>query len=492
MEPGTADRARAAAEALGGRGLVVVSNRLPVERAEDGSWRPSSGGLVSALSPILEATGGRWVGWDGGETRGHAKLQRARVPGLGFELATVPLARAEVASFYHGFSNRTLWPLFHDLSRPPVLDDAWWESYVAVNRKFAEAAVRVARAGDAIWVHDYQLLLAPAMIRELRPSALVLFFLHIPFPPVELFRRLPWREQLVEGVVGADIVAFHTEAYAENFRRAALASAHGLGWSATGELVFGARRIGLAAQPISIDAAGLDELARGAEVEREATRIRARYPGRAIVLGVDRLDYTKGIPERLSAFEHLLDERPDLRRRVVLLQIAVPSRTRVREYRALKREVDELVGRINGRFTTPESPAIPVTYVYRSVGRARLAALYRAADVAIVTPLKDGMNLVAKEYVACRVDEGGVLVLSEFAGAARELEEATIVNPFDLRGTAAALARALEMSPAERTARMRRLRKRLFANDVFRWAERLLANAAASAEARRAHRRGVA
>ncbi len=479
LESGGQARERAAS-ALHGRPLVVVSNRLPVERTADGLWRAASGGLVAALAPTVEATHGRWIGWDGGE--GKPRKRVPRVDGVPFDLAGVTLSKKEAAGFYYGFSNRTLWPLFHDLSRPPVFDTGWWEAYEAVNRRFARAVLDATGPDDAIWIHDYHLLLAPRMIREERPDALILFFLHIPFPPPEIFRRLPWRDELARGMLGADLIGFHTEAYAENFRRVALASASGIGWTAEGELLVEGRAARVGAFPISVDFDSWTELARTPEVEREVAKIRQRLGDRKVILGIDRLDYTKGIPERLAAFEDLLEEQPDLRGRAVLIQVAVPSRTRVREYRALKREVEEMVGRINGRFTDHEAVRIPVHYLYRSVSRTRLAALYGAADVALVTPLKDGMNLVAKEYVACRPDEGGALVLSEFAGAARELAPGVlVVNPFDRHAMKESLVRALRLDPGDARRRMRRLRAQVEGASVYHWAASLLERGADAA-----------
>lgn len=479
LESGDQARERAA-RALRERPLVVVSNRLPVERTLEGTWRAASGGLVAALAPTLEATGGRWIGWDGGEgrprkRRGAPKKSPSRVEGIPFDLSPVALSRQEAAGSYYGFSNRTLWPLLHDLSRPPVFDEGWWETYEKVNRRFARAVLDATGPDDVIWIHDYHLLLASKMIREKRPNALILFFLHIPFPPPEIFRRLPWRDEIVKGMLAADLVGFHTEAYAENFRRAALASASGIGWTAEGELLVDGRTSRVGAFPISVDFGSWDELARSPEVQREVARIRQRLGDRRIILGVDRLDYTKGIPERLGAFEELLEEESELRGKVVLIQIAVPSRTRVREYRTLRREVEETVGRINGRFTDHDTVRIPVHYLYRSVPRTRLAALYGVADVALVTPLKDGMNLVAKEYVACRPDDGGVLVLSEFAGAARELATgALLVNPFDRRAVKETLSKALRLEPGDARRRMKGLREQVDGASVFHWAASLL------------------
>jgi trehalose 6-phosphate synthase len=459
-----------------------------VERTPEGAWRASSGGLVAALGPTLGATGGRWIGWDGGEGRARRKIPR--VEGIAFDLSPVALTRQQVAGFYYGFANRTLWPLLHDLSRPPVFDEGWWRSYEEVNREFARVVLASTSEDDVLWIHDYHLLLAPRLIREARPDALVIFFLHIPFPPPEIFRRLPWRDEIARGMLAADLVGFHTGAYAENFRRAALATLSGVGWTAEGELVSEGRVARVGAFPISIDFGAWNALASSAEVRRDVARIRQRLDGRKVVLGVDRLDYTKGIPERLIAYERLLEEAGELRGKVVLVQIAVPSRTRVREYRTLKREVEETVGRVNGRFTDQEAVRMPVHYLYRSVPRSRLAALYGAADVALVTPLKDGMNLVAKEYCACRPDEGGVLVLSEFAGAARELAKgALLVNPFDVPAVKASLSLALHLDAAEARRRMRVLRSRIEGATVYHWAADMLGQ---GVEGSRAHPRRVA
>ncbi len=455
---------------------MVVSNRLPVEREKDGTWRAASGGLVAALGPTVEATAGRWIGWDGGEGKPRA---RTKVEGISFDLSPVELSRREVSGFYYGFSNRTLWPLLHDLSRPPVFDRAWFQTYEEVNRKFARVILDSTDPSDALWIHDYHLLLAPRFIREERPDALIAFFLHVPFPPPEIWRRLPWRDEIATGMLGADLVGFHTEAYAENFRRCALASARGIGWTAEGELVIDGRVARVGAFPISVDFDAWDELARSPTVVADVEKIRSRLAGRTLVLGVDRLDYTKGIVERLEAFEDLLENEASLRKKVVLIQVAVPSRTRVREYRQLKREVEETVGRVNGRFTDQEAVTIPVHYLYRSIPKVKLAALYGAADVALVTPLKDGMNLVAKEYCAARPDDGGVLVLSEFAGAARELATgALLVNPFDRTAVAAALANALALPAKERRERMGRLREQVRRASVYHWAASLIGRAA--------------
>jgi trehalose 6-phosphate synthase len=360
------------------------------------------------------------VGW-AGQTAGVPRS----LPGLGAKLVPVALSRKDVESYYHGFSNSTLWPLFHGLADRVTINGRWWRNYCDVNMRFAQRALEVATPDSILWVHDYHLARVPLQLRDLGVTQPIGFFLHIPFPAQDLFARLPWRGQLLDGLLGADVVSFQTEEYRENFFRSALR----LRPDATADddvLRLGdGRSVLTATHPISIDARSLAEEARSDEVERALERLRAQFAGRRVLIGVDRLDYTKGIVERLSAIELLLERRRDLRGKIAFVQIAVPSRGDIREYRELRSQVEELVGRINGRFTQPGSD-VPVHYLYRGVPPERLLAYYRLADVCIVSSLRDGMNLVAKEFVVCQ-DAGqgrGVLVLSEFAGASEELRQA--------------------------------------------------------------------
>ncbi len=447
--------------------LVVVANRLPVDRVvdEDGavSWRRSPGGLVTAIEPIMQEYDGAWVGWDGGPDGPDEPLDQN-----GMLLVPVPLSAAEIEEFYEGFSNGTLWPLYHDVVAKPSFHREWWDAYVTVNRRFAERAAALAAENALVWVHDYQLQLVPAMLREARPDLRIGFFLHIPFPPTELFVQLPWRRQILEGLLGADLVGFQRPGGAQNFVRLVRQR---VGHKTHRDLVYLAdgRTVEADAFPISIDFAGLAEMAQTDAVVARAREIREQLGNpRHLLLGVDRLDYTKGIYTRLRAFGELLaDGRVDLED-AVFLQVATPSRERVDEYRRLRDEIDMLVGRINGDYGRLGHPAI--SYLHNSFPREEMAAMFRAADIMVVTPLRDGMNLVAKEYVACRVDNDGALVLSEFAGAADELKQAFLINPYDINGMKTALLEAMDGQPRDRSRRMRAMRKTVKEHDVAAWA----------------------
>ncbi|APU12449.1 MULTISPECIES: alpha,alpha-trehalose-phosphate synthase (UDP-forming) [Actinoalloteichus] len=459
--------------------FIVVANRLPVdlEEAEDGTqrWRHSPGGLVSALEPFLRARRGAWVGWPG-----VADVDVEPFEASDKYLHPVSLSSAEFRDYYEGFSNATLWPLYHDVVAPPVFDRSWWESYVRVNRRFAESCAGVAAEGATVWIQDYQLQLVPAMLRELRPDLRIGFFLHIPFPPVELFMQLPWRAEIVRGLLGADLVGFHRPGGAQNFlwlarRLAGFEPSRGsVGVrNRPGVVQVGDRPVRVGAFPISIDATGFDALARSKETQARARQIRAELGNpRRIMLGVDRLDYTKGIDVRLHAFGELLKEGRLDAEDTVMIQLATPSRERVEHYKKMREEIEREVGRINGQFSRVGHPA--VHYMHSSVERTELAAFYCAADVMVVTPVRDGMNLVCKEYAACRHDLGGALVLSEFAGAAAELTSAFLVNPHDLDGVKNSLVAALNVDPTEGRRRMRALRRQVLTHDVDRWARSFL------------------
>jgi trehalose 6-phosphate synthase len=453
--------------------FVVVASRLPVDRAEgpDGEqeWRTSPGGLVTALEPVMRQAGGIWIGWSG---------DAGPAPGAfaadGLDLVGLGLSEIEVRRFYEGFCNATLWPLYHDVIAAPQFHRSWWETYVAVNQRFAQATAEQAAPGATVWVHDYQLQLVPRMLRELRDDVRIGFFNHIPFPGYEIFAQLPWRRQVVEGLLGADLLGFQRRADAANFLRACRRA---VGLTTKGSTVRvdgpgGPREVQAAAFPISIDTRALSEIARRDDVRKRTQELCAALgePG-LVLLGVDRLDYTKGILHRLRAYGELVaSER--LGPRPVLIQVASPSRERVEAYQTLRDEVEVMVGRINGEHG--EVGYSPVHYLHQSFPREEMAALYLAAEVMLVTPLRDGMNLVAKEYVACRNDGSGTLVLSEFTGAADELAGAFRVNPHDIEGLKDAIVRAAETSPAEARRRMRAMRKRVFEYDVARWATSFL------------------
>jgi trehalose 6-phosphate synthase len=451
--------------------LVIVANRLPVDRVErpDGStsWRVSPGGLVTALEPIMRANEGLWVGWPGG-TDAHVEPFEHD----GMTLDPIALSAEEIERFYEGFSNSTIWPLYHDLVAKPEFHREWWDSYVDVNRRFAERAAERAAENATVWVQDYQLQLVPQLLRELRPDLRIGFFLHIPFPPAELFQQLPWRRQLLEGLLGADLVGFQLPGGAANFVRLVRQR---VGHKTHRDLVYlpDGRTVRAEAFPISIDYGGFEKLARSEPVHERATSIRSALGDpETIFLGIDRLDYTKGIYARLRAFAELVRDGALDVDSSVFVQVATPSREKVEEYRMLRDEIDRLVGHINGDLGRIGRPAI--SYMHASYPREEMAALYHAADVMVVTPYRDGMNLVAKEYVACRYDEDGALVLSEFAGAAAELRQAWQVNPYDLNGMKAALLEAAQADPKDRQRRMRAMRKTVKRADVAAWAKAFL------------------
>ena len=455
--------------------LIIVSNRLPVTLRVEGDTVdvvPSSGGLVTALRGAHEHNDSLWLGWPG-EVSGLSEDQRRALDARLAELRAVPvhLGAEEVARYYDGFSNGVLWPLFHYLlDKISVEGHRDWATYEAVNERFAEAVAERYEPGDSIWVHDYQLMLVPEALRRRLPDAKIGFFLHVPFPAPEVFRTLPWRERLLRGVLGADVIGFHTASYRYHFVHAA---ARLVGVEPEIDvLAYEGRQVRVGVYPISIDGAELGRIAGSPAVRAEAQRIREQAPGTRIVLGVDRLDYTKGLRRRLAAIETFFEREPELRRDVRFVQLAVPTRENVDAYEPIRKEVNETVGRINGLYGSVD--ATPIHLLYRSVPVEELCALYAAADVMLVTPLRDGMNLVAKEYVAARLDDSGVLVLSELTGAAAELVEAIIVNPYDVEGVADAIKRALTMPAAEQGLRMRALRRRVSAHDVHRWARTFL------------------
>jgi trehalose 6-phosphate synthase len=446
--------------------VVVVANRLPVDQVTDPDgttrWQRSPGGLVTALEPFVAGRGGAWVGWSGSAGDAPEPFESG-----GMSLVPVPLSEEEVDRYYEGMSNASLWPLYHDVVEKPEYHRTWWDTYVQVNKRFAERTAEVAAEGAIVWVHDYQLQLVPAMLRQRRPDLTIGFFLHIPFPPYELFTQLPWRSAVVEGLLGADLVGFQRPSAAANFVQLAR-RLHDL--PARGSTIeYDGRTVTARAFPISIDVKAFEELASRPDVVKRAEEIRSELgnPSR-MILGVDRLDYTKGIAVRLNAFQELLEEgvveAPD----TVMVQVATPSRERVEHYVHMRETIEQQVGHINGVFGSLGGPA--VHYINQSVPREELAALYRAADVMLVTPYRDGMNLVAKEYVAARSDLGGTLVLSEFAGAAAELKQAFLVNPHDIAGVKNQLVRALRLEPAEGARRMRAMRRHLARNDLEHWA----------------------
>ncbi len=454
--------------------VVAIANRLPVQHGEDG-WQLSPGGLVTALRPVMNHHSGAWVGWDGG-TKGIPDT----LPDFRAKLRPVSLSATQVRQYYHGFSNATLWPLLHDAIEKPRFERQWWNTYRQVNAIFADAAVAALdeRPGALAWVHDYHLMLLPQLIRERRPSQPVGFFLHVPWPSPDIYPRLPWRREILLGLLGADVVSFHTEHYRDNFVAACarLLGDDGVTVRGTRLALPDGRLVSTTASPISIDAAEFTRHATQEATDRDIKELDQQFAGRAVLLGVDRLDYTKGISERLLAFEMLLERCPELRTTSAFLQVAVPSRDDVREYRNLRADVERHIGRINGRFTEPGQD-VPVHYLYRGLPQQQLAAYYAVAAVLVITPLIDGMNLVAKEYVTVQEARqgSGRLVLSEFTGAAVEMCEAIMCNPFDVEGLSHRIEQAIRLPASSGRAAIEAMAERVRIHDVHRWVAEQLA-----------------
>ncbi|WP_347882087.1 trehalose-6-phosphate synthase [Amnibacterium sp. CER49] len=450
--------------------------------AHDGtpSWKPSPGGLVTALEPVMRRNHGAWIGWTG---VADDPIEPFESDGL--RLFPLTLSEQEVEQYYEGFSNDTLWPLYHDVIAQPKYAREWWEAYSRVNERFADRAAEVAEQDGTVWVQDYQLQLVPRLLRERRPDLTIGFFNHIPFPAYGLYSQLPWRQQIVEGLLGADLIGFQRRADAGNFLRAVRRLFHmptthnrvellpaGAGrWPNSGSEK--PRSVVARHFPISIDTKAYVDLASSEAVRRRAEEIRHDLGDPStIMLGVDRLDYTKGIGHRFTAYAELLAEGKLDVNDTVLMQVASPSRERVESYKALRDEIELTVGRVNGDYGTIRHSAI--SYLHHGYPREEMVAMFLAADIMLVTALRDGMNLVAKEYVASRVDDDGVLVLSEFAGAADELKQALLVNPHDIEGVKRAILHAVHMPRSERRQRMRALRARVVEHDVARWSQDFL------------------
>ncbi len=449
--------------------LVVVANRLPITRVDDEAggtkWVTSPGGLVAALKPAMtDMDGVAWLGWTGEQ----AESTPAPFEHDGLRLVPIALSEQEHQLHYEGMSNGTLWPLYHGKIEPPEFHRHWFDGYRKVNRRFAVAAAEAAAPGAMVWIHDYQLQLVPGMLRELRPDLRIGFFLHIPFPSPELFVQLPWRNELTAAMLGADLLGFQSPADAANFHQ--LARALGLATrSGSAALEVAHRAVNVRSFPIGIDYQRYHQAAREPEVLEQSRMLRSQLGDPEVVLlGVDRLDYTKGIDVRLRAFKELLTEGRLDPGRVSMIQIAEPTRDQVEAYVSLRERVERLVGEINGDFGEVGLPV--VHYIHRTQSFAELLAMYRAADVMLVTPFRDGMNLVAKEYVAARHEETGALVLSEFAGAAHQLKDALLVNPYDIDGVKNAIAAAAAMPAAEAQRRMRSMRRSVARHDAAGWA----------------------
>ncbi|HEV7704874.1 MAG TPA: trehalose-6-phosphate synthase [Gemmatimonadaceae bacterium] len=458
--------------------LIIVSNRLPITVTGCGDEievAPSAGGLATGLASVHDGSESLWVGWSGLDSNASPEARRSLQAQLtSRRLVEVPLSADEVSIYYEHIANGVLWPIFHDqLERLPNVIEGW-DTYEAVNARYADMIVACARPGDTIWIHDFQLMRVPALLRERLPGVRIGFFLHIPFPNPEIFFALPRRQWLVEGMLGADLIGFHTRRYRGHFT-AALRRLLGIEMYRE-SIAYDGRTVNLGIFPMGVDGESFAARSRDRKVVAEMARLRSDEG--MLLVGIDRLDYSKGLPRRLLAFERLLTTHPEWLERIRLVQVAVPSRETLPAYKSVRRNVEELVGRINGRFGTHRWT--PIRYINRSVSPTILSALYRAADVLLVTPLRDGMNLVAKEFVASRTDGDGVLVLSEFAGAADELTQAVMVNPYDVDGMAESFNYALRMPEAERRERMQSLRAHVMSHDVSGWAANFLAQLAST------------
>jgi trehalose 6-phosphate synthase/phosphatase len=449
---------------------VIVSNRLPFT-AQAGlhgiDLVPGIGGLATGLRSLHEQRDSVWIGWPGDLSTLPRRLRR-ELDAIWADrrIVPVPIRLTESRAFHDAFCSGVLWPLFHyQLDRIPS-ESTDWELYREVNTRFADAIASTYEPGDVIWIHDYHLLLVPGLLRQRLPDAAIGFFLHVPFPAADVFRVLPWRREILEGMLGASLVGFHTETYASHFMDAVRRlSVHSLDRR---RVNVGERTVEFGAYPMGVDVEAFGAPTAHTAIGTATPAVSKGEKPAKILLGVDRLDYTKGLPWRLMAYERLLRDNPELRGRVQMIQVAVPCRAGVASYQQFRHEVEELVGRINGALGTVDWT--PIAYLHQSVSTEQLIALYRSADVMLVTPLRDGMNLVAKEFVAARSDGDGVLVLSEFAGASEELHEALSVNPYLIEEVAAAMARALAMPEVERRVRMGTLRRRVSLNDRNRWA----------------------
>src|SRR5438034_1636986 len=463
--------------------LIVVSNRLPFALASTGEdlWTvtPAVGGLVSAIEPVLRERGGTWIGWPGiaGEIPKEPLVEATRY--AGYKVVPVSLSETERDEFYYGYSNEVIWPLFHDLQNFCNFEPAFWQAYKQVNVRYADAIAQSAQPDDFIWVHDYHLMYVAQALREQsvdRKLSALTFFLHIPSSPYDIFVKLPQQQRLLRALLQFDLLGFQTRRDLRNFLqcvRRVIVYAKVVPRRELQLIRFEKREIRVGHFPIGIDFTSFEKGARSDTVEQRAQRLRVSFPGFQLILGSDRLDYSKGIPERLRAFRTALERHPELRGRAVLIQVVVPSRVEIPRYHEFKQRIDRLVGDINGRFST--SNWLPVQYHFRCLDHDDLLAHYRGCDIAFVTPLKDGMNLVAKEYCACRIDNDGVLILSQFAGAAEQLKPgALLVNPYDIEEMADTILKAFRMSQVERSGRMKRMRHVVRKENGFWWVDSFL------------------
>ena len=456
--------------------IIIVSNRLPVSVKKGNGkivFERTVGGLASGLDAVQRAQKSAWVGWPGvyqyKEDSKELEEIRSQLKNK-FNYHPVFQSQNDIDKYYHGYSNSTLWPLFHYFTQNAEYDRSYWKAYKKVNRTFAEEVMKIAKEGDTVWIHDYHLMLLPQMLREEMPSLSIGFFLHIPFPSYEIFRLLPQRDELLRGVLGSDVIGFQTYEYTRHF----LSSVYRIVGhdNHLGQIKVGDRVVKADAFPIGIDFNKFNKATSNSRVKKEIVKLRKKIGNMKVIISIDRLDYTKGIPRRLRAFNDFLDRYPSYKEKVILILVAVPSRTKIEEYMNMKKEIDELIGNINGKYG--DLDWTPIWYLYKGLEFPELAALYAISDVCLVTPLRDGMNLVAKEFVATKEDGKGVLILSEMVGAAEEMSEALIINPNNNNEIVEAIKKALDMPKNEQKERNRMIQKELSRFDEKRWAKNFL------------------
>ena len=467
--------------------LVIVSNRLPVviEKSKNKKYKfkPANGGLVTAMEPILKKQEGLWIGWAGDykeEGINTKELLKDKAKETGYGLIPVELSISNYNLYYEGYSNEVLWPLFHNFPSYCVFNPEFYGAYDEVNKNFADTVFENLNESDFVWIHDYHLIKVAGYLRKMEIKNCIAYFLHIPFPPLETFIRMPNKQEFLNALLEHDLIGFQTEQDKKNFidvvHELTDLKQTGSGSGSICKLTVGSREVNVGSFAISIDFDEFSEGSKRKKVLKELKELKETYPDQLLMLGIDRLDYTKGIPQKLKAYRMLLEENPELKGKVKLIQILVPSREDISQYADLKSKIEQLVGQINGSFSQPGW--IPIQYLYSSVKREEILAYYQASDIALVTPLKDGMNLVAKEYCASRNDEYGVLILSEFAGAKYQLKcGALLVNPFDIKSLVSVMERAVSMSKEEQKERMCKLRQNIRSHDIYRWADSFYAAA---------------
>jgi len=460
--------------------LVIASNRLPfVFRKSGEGWEavPGSGGLVTALAPVLKNRGGLWIGWPGTyQISDVAEPAERASDQAGYKLMPVQMTEEEVQKYYIGFSNEIIWPLFHDLQSYCNFDPEYWEYYKLINRRFAEVLKKSTKPEDFIWIHDYHLMCVARFLRESGVDNKLAYYLHIPFPPIDIFLKLPWRMEILLSLLNFDLIGFQTIRDRRNFLQCLKTLVKGVSIKGRGQVIkvtIGDRSVRLGSFPISIDYDEFANLAKSKAVADQAWFIHEDIPNSKLILGVDRMDYTKGIPYRLRAFQKVLETHPELHRKLTLIQVVVPSRRKIPMYQELKTEIEQLVSEINGQFT--RSGWVPIHYIFRSLDRKELVAYYRTAEIALITPLKDGMNLISKEYCASNVEQTGSIILSEFAGAAAQMQEhVLLVNPYNIGEVADAIYTATRMDRGKRKKNMIKLQQMVRKCDIYWWVNSFL------------------